>query len=88
MGYLSQLIQDIKDPTANQTSMQNVLNSIPTPNKLDSVGFMRAAPSTQNMVLQGMQERYGLDPQDSLAQIKATMPQFTAPSTAGIVRRG
>ena len=45
------------------------------------------APSTQNIVLQAMQEKYGLDPQDSLNQIKQTLPQFTAPTVVGTVRR-
>jgi len=87
MGYLSQMIDDIRDPSANQHSMQDVLNGIPTPNKLNSNEFMRAAPSTQSMVLQGMQEKYGLDPNDALTQIKATLPSFQAPTTMGTVRR-
>jgi len=87
MGYLSQLIADIKDPVPNQTSMSQVLNAIPTPNKLNSVEFQRAAPSTQSMVLQGMQEKFGLNPDDALKQINATLPQFTAPTMAGSVRR-
>jgi hypothetical protein len=88
MGYLSQMIQDIRDPSANTASMNSVLDAIPTPNKLDSTSFMRATPSTQSMVLQGMQEKYGLDPADSMAQIKATLPQFTAPTTTfGSVKR-
>jgi hypothetical protein len=85
MGYMQQMIDDIRAGTngANQTSMQSVLNAIPTPNKVNSVEFMRAAPSTQQMVLQGMQEKYGLDPQDSMTQIKNTLPAFTAPTTFG-----
>jgi hypothetical protein len=88
MGYLSQMIQDIRDPTANTASMNDVLNAIPTPNKINSTDFLRSAPSTQNMVLQGMQERYGIDPKDALAQINATLPQFNAPTTVGTVKRG
>ena len=87
MGYLQQMIDDIRSPGANQTSMNSVLDAIPTPTKLNSVEFQRAAPSTQSMVLQGMQEKYGLDPQDSLAQIKATLPGFAAPTTMGTVKR-
>lgn len=87
LGYLSQMIQDIRDPTPNQTSMNDVLNGIPTPNKLNSNEFLRAAPSTQSMVLQGMQEKYGIDPNDALAQIKNTLPQFQAPTTVGAVKR-
>jgi hypothetical protein len=87
MGYLSQMIQDIRDPTANQASMSDVLNAIPTPNKINSNEFLRAAPSTQSMVLQGMQEKYGLDPKDALAQIQNTLPQFKAPTTMGAVKR-
>jgi len=87
MGYLSQMIQDIRDPTANQASMNDVLNAIPTPNKINSNEFLRAAPSTQSMVLQGMQEKYGLDPKDALAQIQNTLPQFKAPTTMGAVKR-
>ena len=49
---------------------------------------MRAAPSTQNMVLSGMSEKFGIDPSDAKAQIAATLPQFTAPSsTFGQVKR-
>jgi len=87
MGYLQQMIQDIRDPTANQTGMNDVLNAIPTPNKLNSTEFLRSAPSTQSMVLQGMQEKYGLDPKDAMQQIQNTLPQFKAPTTMGSVRR-
>jgi hypothetical protein len=87
MGYLQQMIDDIRDPTANQTSMNQVLQGIPTPNKVNSVEFSRAAPSTQSMVLQGMQEKYGLDPKDALAQINATLPQFQSPTTMGTLKR-
>ena len=87
MGYLSQMIDDIKNPGANNASMQGVLDAIPTPTKLNSVEFMRAAPSTQSLVLQGIQEKYGLDPADAQAQIKATLPGFTSPQTYGTVRR-
>ena len=87
LGYLSQMIDDIKDPNANQHSMDQVMQGIPTPAKLNSVEFFKAAPSTQNMVLQGMQEKYGLDPGDALAQIKNTLPGFQAPQTFGTVRR-
>jgi hypothetical protein len=34
-----------------------------------------------------MQEKYGLDPQDALAQIRKTLPQFVAPTTFGTVQR-
>jgi hypothetical protein len=83
MAYMSQLIDDIRNPGANQASMQSVLDGIPTPNKLNSADFLRSAPSTQQMVLQGMQEKYGLDPADSMAQIKNTLPQFSSPTTFG-----
>lgn len=87
LGYMSQLINDIRDPSANSASMNSVLNAIPTPSKLNSVEFLRAAPSTQNLVLQGMSEKYGLDPQDSLAQIKNTLPGFQTPTTMGTLKR-
>jgi hypothetical protein len=87
MGYLQQMIDDIRNPGANQTQMNDVLGAIPTPTKLNSVDFLNSAPSTQSMVLQGMQEKYGLDPNDALQQIKNTLPQFTAPTTLGTVRR-
>ena len=85
MGYMSQLIQDIQDPTANQTTAQSWLDNTPTPNKLDSTSFMASSPTTQNLILQSMQEKYGLDPTDSMAQIKNTLPQFNAPNTLGQV---
>ena len=88
MGYLSQMIQDIRDPAANQTTAQSWLDNTPTPNKLDSVSFMNSSPTTQNLILQAQQEKFGIDPTDALAQIKNTMPQFNAPSTLGTVRRG
>lgn len=87
MGYLSQMIQDIRDPTPNQTSADAFLAQTPTPNKVDSNSFLRAAPSTQNVLLQAMQEKYGIDPQDAMTQIKATLPQFQAPTTMGTLKR-
>jgi len=33
-----------------------------------------------------MQEKYGLDPSDSLQQIKNTLPSFQAPSTFGTIK--
>jgi uncharacterized protein YidB (DUF937 family) len=87
LGYMQQLIDDIRNPTANAQSMNSVLDAIPTPNKINSVEFLRSAPSTRNLVLQGMQEKYGLDPNDALQQIQNTLPQFQAPTTfAGIKR--
>jgi len=85
MGNMQRLIDDIRGgPNAiNSQSTQSVLDAIPTPNKLDSVNFARSSPLTQNMVLQGMQEKYGLNPNDALAQIKNTLPQFQAPTTFG-----
>lgn len=87
LGYLNQMIEDIRNPAANTASMNEVLQGIPTPNKLNSVEFLRSAPSTQNLVLQGMQEKFGLDPNDALAQIKNTLPTFQAPRTFGQVGR-
>jgi hypothetical protein len=87
MGYLQTLIDDIRDPGSNTAGINSVLDAIPTPNKLNSNEFLRSAPSTQSMVLQGMQEKYGLDPQDALAQIKNTLPQFQAPTTTGTLKR-
>src|SRR5262245_25697926 len=89
MGNLQRLIDDIcGGPGAiNSQTTQSVLNVIPMPNKLDSVNFYRSSPLTQNMVLQGMQEKYGLSPEDSLAQIKNTLPQFQSPTTFGGVKR-
>jgi len=89
MGNMQRLIDDIRGgPGAvNSQTTDSVLNAIPTPNKLDSVNFLRASPMTQNIVLQGMQEKYGLDPGESLAQIKNTLPQFQSPTTFGGVKR-
>jgi hypothetical protein len=39
------------------------------------------------LILQAQQEKFGIDPTDALAQIKATMPQFNAPNTTGVIRR-
>ena len=89
MGNMQRMIDDIRGgPGAiNSQSTQGILQAIPTPNKVNSVDFMRSSPNTQNIVLQGMQEKYGLSPEDSLAQIKNTLPQFTSPTTFGGVRR-
>jgi len=88
MGYLSQMIDDIRSPQANQTTADSFLAQTPTPNKIDSQSFLRSNPSTQNVILQAMQQKYGVDPTDAMQQIKNTLPQFTAPSTTGVVRRG
>jgi hypothetical protein len=87
LGYLQQMIDDIKNPTPNQTTADQFLASTPTPNKIDSTSFLRAAPSTQNILLQAMQEKYGISPDDATAQIKATLPQFQAPTFAGTIKR-
>jgi hypothetical protein len=87
LAYMSQLIDDIRGGTnsTNSQNVQGILDAIPTPNKINSQDFLRSAPSTQNMLLQGMQEKYGLDPKDSLTQIKNTLPAFQAPTTFGKV---
>jgi len=87
LGYLQQLGDDIRNPVPNQTTADQFIAGTPTPNKIDSVSFLRSAPSTQNIVLQAMQEKYGIDPNDALRQIQNTLPQFTAPTTLGGVRR-
>jgi hypothetical protein len=86
LGYLQQLIDDIRSPQANQARMEEVLRAIPTPNQLNSVSFFQSPQSTQNLVLQGIQEKYGLNPQDALQQIRNTLPSFSSPSTFGTIR--
>jgi hypothetical protein len=88
MGNLQRLIDDIKGGpgSVNGASVNTMLNAIPTPNRINSTEFLRASPGTQNLILSGMQTKYGLDPAESLSQIKATLPQFTAPSTFGQIR--
>jgi len=87
MGYLQQMIDDIRQPGTNQAGVDQVLSAIPTPNKLNSVEFFKSPVSTQSMVLQGMQEKFGITPEDALQQIRNTMPGFQAPSTYGTVKR-
>lgn len=87
LGYLQQMVDDIKNPGANQTTADQFIASAPTPNKLDSTSFLRSAPSTQNLVLQAMQEKYGIDPKDALMQIQNTLPQFQSPTITGQIRR-
>jgi hypothetical protein len=87
MGYLQQIVDDIKNPTPNQTTADQFLANTPTPNKIDSASFLRSAPSTQNIVLQAMQEKYGIDPNDAMTQIKNTLPQFQAPTIVGQIKR-
>jgi hypothetical protein len=86
LGYMSALIEDIRNPGTNQANADAVLNAIPTPNKINSADFMRLPQSTQQMILQGMQEKFGLDPADSAKQIQNTLPKFAAPTTFGSVR--
>jgi hypothetical protein len=88
MAYMQQMIDDIRGGTnsTNSQNVQGVLDAIPTPNKINSPDFLRSAPSTQNMILTGMQEKYGLDPKDSLQQIKNTLPAFAAPTTFGTIK--
>jgi len=90
LGAMQQLIDDIRGGPSGQNAQaaNQVLAAIPTPNKLDSVSFARATPNTQNLVLQGMQQKYGLNPDDALSQIKATLPGFTAPTTFAGTSRG
>jgi hypothetical protein len=87
LGYLQQMIDDIRDPTANTQNVKDVLGAIPTPNKVNSVDFFRSPQSTQNMLLQGIQEKYGIDPNDALGQIRNTLPAFQSPATFGQVKR-
>lgn len=87
LGYLQQIAEDIRNPTANQTTANQFLAATPTPNKIDSASFLRSAPSTQSIVLQAMQEKYGIDPNDALTQIKNTLPQFQAPTVVGQIKR-
>jgi len=87
LGYLQQMIDDIRSPAANTQGMNQVMDAIPTPNKMNSVQFFKAPQSTQNLVLQGMQEKYGIDPTDAYAQLKNTLPGFQAPATFGTVKR-
>jgi|SRR5262245_2732683 len=88
MGNLQRMIDDIRGgPGAiNSQTVQQSLNMIPTPNKVNSQDFFRSDPNTQNLLLSGMQQKYGLDPSTSLQQIRNTLPSFTAPSTFGSVR--
>ena len=86
LTYMRQLLDDIQNPAPNQASVQRVLDAIPTPVKINSADFLRSSPSTQSMILQGMQEKYGLNPADSLQQIKNTLPGFPSPTTFGTVR--
>ncbi len=87
MGNLQRMIDDIRGgPGAiNSQTVQQSLNMIPTPNKLNSQDFFRSDPNTQNLLLTGMQQKYGIDPATSLQQIRNTLPSFTAPSTFGRV---
>jgi hypothetical protein len=87
LGYLQQMIDDIRSPAANTQTMNQVMDAIPTPNKMNSVQFFKAPQTTQNLVLQGMQEKYGIDPTDAYAQLKNTLPGFQAPATFGTVKR-
>jgi len=87
-GMLQQTIDDIRGGTAGANSYgpQNVLNAIPTPNKLNSNEFFRSSPGTQQMILSGMQQKYGLAPTEALSQIKSTLPQFVSPTTFGSIK--
>ena len=86
LGYLNQIIEDIRNPTPNQTMADQFIANTPTPNKINSQSFLNASPSTQNILLQAMQEKYGIDPNDALQQIKNTLPAFQAPNIFGTVK--
>jgi len=88
LGNMQRLIDDIRGGpgSVNSQSVQGILDAIPTPNKVNSTEFLRSSPLTQNLLLSGMNQKYGIDPQDALNQIKNTLPAFTAPSTFGQVR--
>jgi len=88
MGNMQRLIDDIRGgPGAiNSQSVQSTLDAIPTPNKVNSVEFMRSSPMTQNLLLSGIQQKYGIGAEDAMNQIRNTLPGFTSPSTFGQVR--
>ena len=88
MGNMQRLIDDIRGGSGavNSVSAQSVLDAIPTPNKVDSRSFLNMAPDQQNLILDGMRQKYGLDPTNALSQIKATLPAFSAPATYGTIK--
>lgn len=89
MNNLQAMIDDIRGgPQATNSIDPNaMLAQIPTPNKVNSTEFLRMTPQGQNLILSGIQSKYGIEPTDALAQIKATLPAFNAPSTFGQVGR-
>ncbi len=78
------LLNQIRNPAAS-TSNDATLNAIPAPNQVSAPDFFRSSPGTQNLLLSGIKAKYGLDPEDALAQIRRTLPGFTAPTTTGRV---
>ena len=88
LGNMQRLIDDIRGgPGAiNSQSVQSTLDAIPTPNRVNSTEFFRSSPLTQNLMLSGIQQKYGIGAEDALNQIRNTLPAFTAPSMFGQVR--
>ena len=89
LGNMQRMIDDIRAGStgSNSVNPESVLAAIPTPNKVDSRAFMNMAPEQQSLILSGIQQKYGLSPENATAQIKATLPAFAAPSTWGRVVR-
>jgi hypothetical protein len=89
LNNMQAMIDDIRSGPGgtNSQSAQGVLDAIPTPNKINSPEFFRMTPQGQQVILSGMQQKYGIEAPDALAQIKSTLPAFTAPTTFGTVRR-
>lgn len=88
MGNLQRMIDDIRGGpgSVNSQSVSGVLGAIPTPNKINSADFLRADPNTQSVILSGIQQKYGINPDVAIQQIRNTLPAFTAPATFGSVK--
>ena len=65
------------------TQAQQFAAALPTPNKVVGRQFAGLSPDTQQLVLSGY-ESLGFSPEDTLATIKAGLPQFHAPKFGAV----
>lgn len=66
-----------------QDQSQQWLNGLPAPHQIDWNALGRATPSAQNLVVSGLSQKWGLDPNDIRAIGQATLPAFQAPTLSG-----
>ncbi len=66
-----------------QDQSQQWLNGLPAPHQIDWNALSRATPTAQNLVVSGLSQKWGLNPEDIKAIGQATLPAFQAPTLSG-----